>query len=103
MPEEEYYSQPCCLHKHKTGKERLLCKEAKERDLAQALAHHDASVNLVGETLPSEQKVYRVKILKTFLRAAIPLTKMEISVNFWRRMHIASLTVDTCPIWYHLY
>ena len=58
-----------------------MCKEAKERDLAQALAHHDASVNLVGETLPSEQKVHcvhRVKVLKTFLCAAVPLTKMEL-------------------------
>ena len=31
----------------------------------------------VGETLPIDQRVYRVKVLKCFLRAAVPLTKLD--------------------------
>ena len=31
----------------------------------------------VGETLPMDQRVYRVKVLKCFLRAAVPLTKLD--------------------------
>ena len=30
----------------------------------------------VGETLPMAQRVYRVKVLKSFLRAAVPLAKL---------------------------
>ena len=64
--------------KHKNGKERLLLKETKERDIAEALQVHDEAVHPIGETLPEEQRVYRVKVLNTFLRAAVPLTKLEI-------------------------
>ena len=31
----------------------------------------------VGETLPMEQWLYRLKVLKTFLRAAVPLSKLD--------------------------
>lgn len=30
-----------------------------------------------GETLPDEQRVYRVRVLKTFLRAGVPLAKLK--------------------------
>ena len=33
--------------------------------------------NPVGETLPMEQRLYRLKVLKTFLRAAVPLSKLD--------------------------
>ncbi len=52
--------------KHKNGKERLTLKEAKERDIAKALVESDKDCHPVGETLPEEQRVYRVKVLKTF-------------------------------------
>lgn len=64
--------------KHKNGKERLKLKEAKERDIAKALAVNDEKCHPVGETLPEEQRVYRVRVLKTFLRAAVPLAKLHI-------------------------
>ena len=56
----------------------FLLKRRKERDIVQALKVHDETVYPVGETLPEEQRVYRVKVLRTFLRAAVQLSKLEI-------------------------
>ena len=39
----------------------------------------------VGETLPMSQYVYRLKVLKTFLRAAIPLTKLDAFRDLFER------------------
>ena len=59
--------------KHKTGKEKLGTKEARER-YSQVVARNDKPV---GETLPMEQCVYRVKVLKSSWHAAVPLTKLD--------------------------
>ena len=64
-------------NKHKTSKEKLVSRDSKERDIAQFLAADDALTHRVGETLPMEQRVYRLKVLKTFLRAAVPLSKLD--------------------------
>ena len=64
--------------KHKTGKNRLSLKEARERDIAESLVATDQQNHPVGEMLPLDQRVYRVKVLKTFLRAAVPLSKLDI-------------------------
>ena len=37
----------------------------------------DALTHPVGETLPMEQRVYRLKVVKTFLRAAVPLSEVD--------------------------
>ena len=59
-------------NKHKSGKEKLALKEARERDITKCLKVHDDMSHPVGETLPMEQWVYRLKVLKTFLHAAVP-------------------------------
>ena len=41
-------------------------KEARERDIAKCLKVHDNMSHPVGEILPMEQRVYRLKVLKTF-------------------------------------
>ena len=53
--------------KHKNGKEKLLLQEAKERDIAEVLKVHDETIHPVGETLPKEQRVYRVKDIEASL------------------------------------
>ena len=63
--------------KHKQGKEKLQHKEARERDIAKCLKAYDEINHPAGETLPMEQRVYRLKVFKTFLRAAVPLTKLD--------------------------
>jgi hypothetical protein len=59
------------------GQERLQLREARERDIAKCLKVHDKINHPAGEMLPMEQRVYRLKVLKTFLRAAVPLTKLS--------------------------
>ena len=63
--------------KHAKGKERMSKKEAQQKDLAEALQKYNEDVHLRGETLPQTQQVYRVKVLKSFLRAGIPLNKID--------------------------
>ena len=62
--------------KHIKGKERLKNKEIRETDLAETLQRYNNEVHLLGETLPLTQQVFRVKVLKAFLRAGIPLNKI---------------------------
>ena len=74
---KNFVSNHVASTKHKRGKERLLLKEARERDIAESLHAYDKTNHPAGETLPMEQRVYRLKVLKTFLRAAVPLTKLN--------------------------
>ena len=63
--------------KHKSSKDKLSCKEAREKDTATSLKVFDTEHHPVGETLPMEQRIYRLKVLRSFLRAAIPLSKLD--------------------------
>ena len=86
-------------NKHKFGKEKLALQEARERDIAKCLKVHDDISHPVGVTLPMEQRVYRLKVLKTFLRAAVPLSKLDafrdlLEENMFRltdRRHMSNL------------
>ena len=49
----------------------------RERDIADALQKHNIEQHLRGETLPTDQQVYRMKVVSCFLRAAVPLNKMQ--------------------------
>lgn len=62
--------------KHQTGKQRLAKKEKEESDIAEALVSSDKESHPVGETLPPDQRVYRIKVVMAFLRAGVPLSKM---------------------------
>ena len=63
--------------KHADGKKRLERKEAREKDISEALRKHDQEVHQKGETLPELQRVYRVKVATAFLRAGVPFEKLE--------------------------
>ena len=62
--------------KHKLGKERLARKEAAERDIATAFQTANQELHPRGETLP-EERIYRVKVVRVFLRTATPLNKLN--------------------------
>lgn len=62
--------------KHSRSKQRLLAKEARERDIATSLQDHQQGTHLEGESLSVSQQVYRVKVLTAFLHAVIPLAKV---------------------------
>ena len=50
--------------------------------------------HLVGETLPMEQRVYKLKVVKTFLREAVPISKVDAFRDSFRltdRRHMCDL------------
>ena len=63
--------------KHIEGKKKLEANVARERDIAEALRAHNEKHHLRGETLPNSQQVYRVKVVTSFLKAAVPLRKLD--------------------------
>ena len=63
--------------KHVQGNKRLEGKEKHERDLASQLVVYDTEAHSRGETLSDTHHVYRIKVAMTFLRAGIPLNKLE--------------------------
>ena len=63
--------------KHENSKKRLEKKEARERDIADSLTKYNKQIHPRGETLPQQQQVYRVKVVSAFLKAGVPLNKIE--------------------------
>ena len=63
--------------KHQQSKEMLQKKEAREKDIASALKRYDEITQPKERTLPDEQRIYRVKVAMAFLRAGIPISKLE--------------------------
>ena len=66
-----------CSVKHEIGNCKRMSKEAREKDIADALLQSDKTSHPVGETLPIDHRVYRVKVIKTFLKVAVPLSKLD--------------------------
>ena len=64
--------------KHTEGKSRLENQKKKDKEIAEALRSHDAVHNPKGNTLPDNQRVYRVKVTRTFLSAGVPLNKIAL-------------------------
>ena len=52
-------------------------KEAREKNIADMLVQHNEETHLRGETLPEQQQVYRIKVVTAFLKAGVPLSKIE--------------------------
>lgn len=63
--------------KNQKSEEKLLEKEARERDLAQAIEKHDAQTHHKDKTLDEEHRVFRAKVVMALMQARIPLAKME--------------------------
>ena len=64
--------------KHQAGKERLQSNEAHERDIATSFAMYSQQAHTSGETLPKDMQVYRIKVVTVFLKAGIPLNKLDL-------------------------
>ena len=62
--------------KHVKGK-ALTSKQTSELSIVEALKRYDKSAHPVGETLPDSTRVYRVKVVNEFLKAGIPLSKID--------------------------
>ena len=68
--------------KHASSKKRRERKEARERDIADSLTKYNKEFHPRGETLPQQQQVYRVKVVSAFLKAGVPLNKIECFRDF---------------------
>ena len=60
--------------KHQNGKERVSKKDARERDIAEAFVTYNQEAHLAGGTIPTDQQVYRIKVVTAFLRAGVSLS-----------------------------
>ena len=63
--------------KHATGKEQLKKKKVQDVDIAQSFKAYSSKEHVVGETPSSECQVYRIKAVKAFLKAGVPLSKID--------------------------
>ena len=64
--------------KHQLGKDRLQERNREEMDIAQSFDLYSQEEHLVGNTLSSDLQVYCIKVAKTFLKAGVPLNKVDI-------------------------
>ena len=51
-------------------------KEARERDIAKSLEEYDNQFHPKGESLTVAQRFYRVKVVRSFMKAGVPLNKI---------------------------
>jgi hypothetical protein len=63
--------------KHSRHKRQLEEKKGREQDIAQAFRVYEQEVHPVGESLPEAHKLWRIKVVTTFLKAGVPLTKID--------------------------
>ena len=63
--------------KHAQRKKQLNSAKSREQEIAVALKAYEKEAHPSGETLPEDHKLYRVKVVSTFLKAGVPLAKIE--------------------------
>ena len=62
-----------------------------------SLRNYNKETHPRGETLPEEQQVYRVKVVTSFLKAGVPLNKIELFRDILRILSV--LLIDaTCMV-----
>ena len=61
----------------KSSKGRLKEKEKRDSDIVDTLQRYSKQVHPKRETLSDNTRVYRVKVVRAFLRAGIPLQKID--------------------------
>ena len=88
-------------NKHKDAKDRLAKKEARERDIAHSLVVYD-KMEQSGTSVSMAERVYQVKVVENFLRAGIPLAKVDdlralLEENGLKLTHSSHLT-DYIPV-----
>ena len=72
--------------KHKDTKERVEKKEAREQDIVEALAVRDKSKQPAGKHVSMLERVHRVKVVESFLKAGIPFAKIDDLRFSWKRV-----------------
>ncbi len=82
-------------HKHKLHKAKVSEKEASQKCIAESLRRYDEKNHPSGETLSESVRVYRTRVVKSFLKAGIPLSKVDqIYKMYLKKMLLVSLVVN---------
>ena len=89
--------------KHQNSKRKLEAKKAKERDLTDFLQTYDKEVQPAGRQVSMEERVYRAKVVEQFLKAGIPLRKIDslrelLEENAFRLTHSSHLSDYISPL-----
>ena len=63
--------------KHKANKEKQAKISMNEKDIAEALTKFDDKNHPNGETLPTTTRVFRVKVVRAYLKSGTPLSRLE--------------------------
>ena len=63
--------------KHAQRKNQLTEKRSRERDISEAFKSYEQEVHPSGETLSEAHKLWRVKVVTTFMKAGVPLAKVD--------------------------
>uniref|UniRef100_A0A1X7V442 DUF4371 domain-containing protein n=1 Tax=Amphimedon queenslandica TaxID=400682 RepID=A0A1X7V442_AMPQE len=63
--------------KHKESNDKFQKGSTRDGDIVKALQKHDNQANPVGQTLPKDVRLYRIKVVMTLLKAGIPLAKID--------------------------
>ena len=64
--------------KHKSNKLKLDKREKNNKEIVDAMKVYERSENPKGSSLPEEHRLYHLKVVRTFLRAGVPLTKLNL-------------------------
>ena len=64
--------------KHSKMKESMKARKVRNEDIAKCLKQYDEQEHPSGEHLPEAQRVYRIKVVTAFLKAGVPLNKIDL-------------------------
>lgn len=63
--------------RHQQGKKALEAHKMKQQSIAVAMKRVSDDIHVKGETLPEKELVFRCEVVQTFLRAGVPLSKVQ--------------------------
>ena len=63
--------------KHVQRKNQLTEKRSREHDISEAFKSYEQEIHPSGETLSEVHKLWRVKVVITFMKAGVPLAKVD--------------------------
>lgn len=78
---EELSLKRSIVTNHKQSTLKLAKKESREKDIAEALASYDQQEQPRGETLSKKQRIYHINVVTAFLKAGVPLAKLDHFLN----------------------
>ena len=63
--------------RHQQGKKALEAQKSKQQSIAMAMKKVNDDIHLKGKTPPEKELVFRYEVVQTFLRADVPLSKVQ--------------------------